>query len=612
MGFVSSHSGILQLGNKLTPTMMKIDDTGPTGEWQRDYITNFDEKIVSHLNLDRSTKILGKDPARYTLYDGFLEQDRYWIRDINTSRMTADSTVLYRPGIVNALLKSVKYLLTRKTKEGMMIKGPQGVGKSYTLVNLTRYLLASKEYVVTIIPDCEHWGDMDYLFRCILHSVGVDASSLTYSSADAASIKQLIRDIDKILAQRGRKWVFIFDQINKLFARTEFRRIQNVGMLPFPFRLIKEIMEPGRIISIISASANNDASHRENHGGFLDFIHQNHFEKREMQMLYTDKKVSSWSMPELEYATGRVPWYLNRWVVGVNAQYASEVRSEINSSLHKLKREKKDEWEFFTSSSLQYLLQARISDAPSHYDRKYLLLKPERGSYVFIPLFPLVEEAYRKFFWDELLKHIGEHEAKLLQICAHEKTTDDVRGRLFEQMVISRLSQSGLSANDVTKILDAANITMTSDMRAALECPFILDLLQGMAYPSFAPSNACTLYIPLSPNFPAVDLIFRLGKVVIAFQIHVSEKHTNVLPALQLHAKNAEWKKGGIHTIILLYLVPVDRLENNSKTAKSLKRKRQQQPETSTDSIQYYGCKYVTLHNSLHDFEPLQNMKWPV
>ncbi len=585
---------------------------GPTGEWTSSYIKLITEKIHNHLDVDRSIKILRKSPARYTLQDGFMEQDLYWIRHINTSRMRADSTVLYRPKIVNGIIKDVKRMLMSITIEGMMIKGPQGVGKSYTLVNLARCLLASQKYLVTIIPNCEHWGNMDYLFRCILHSVGVDASSLMYSSENAAAMMQLIRDIDKILEERGRQWVFIFDRINGLFARPEFRATLCVGTLPYPFRLINEIMEPGRIISIISASANNDVSHRENHGGFRDFVHPNHFEKREMEMLYTDKKVSSWSMPELEYATGRVPWYLNRWVAGVNAQYASEVRSEINSALHKLKREKKDEWEFFTTSSLQYLLQTRISDVPSYYDRKYLLLKPELGSYAFIPLFPLVEEAYRKFFWDELLKYIGEHEAKLLQICAHEKTTDDVRGYLFGQMVILRLSQSGLSANVVTKILNEANVTMTSDMRAALECPFILDLLQGLAYPSFAPSDAFTLYIPLSPNFPAVDLIFRLGKVVIAFQIHVSKKHTDVLPSLQLHARNAKWKKGGIHTIILVYLVPVDRLEKNSKTAKSLKRKRQQHPETSTDSIQYYGCKYVTLHNSLHDFEPLRKMKWPV
>ncbi len=68
--------------------------------------------------------------------------------------MRADSTVLYRPGIVNELIQKVEYLLSRETNRGMIIKGPQGVGKSYTLVNLTRCLLASQSYVVTIIPDC--------------------------------------------------------------------------------------------------------------------------------------------------------------------------------------------------------------------------------------------------------------------------------------------------------------------------------------------------------------------------------------------------------------------------------------------------------------------------
>ncbi len=158
------------------------------------------------------------------------------------------------------------------------------------------------------------------------------------------------------------------------------------------------VRKAGRIVSIISASANNDVSHREIHQGFEHFHHPIQFEKREMEILYTEEKVASWSMPELKYATGLVPWYLNRWVAEANAQYASEMRSEINRSLYKVKREQRDDWELFTTASLRYLLQTRILDEPLHYDRKYLLLQCEGVFHVFVPLFPLVEEAYRKFF----------------------------------------------------------------------------------------------------------------------------------------------------------------------------------------------------------------------
>ncbi len=123
-----------------------------------------------------------------------------------------------------------------------------------------------------------------------------------------------------------------------------------------------DVRKAGRIISIISASANNEVSHRENHQGFKCFDRPIQFEKREMKILYTKEKVASWSMPGLEYATGRVPWYLNRWLAEANAQYASEVRSEINRSLHKLKREQKGRL-----GILYYCLDAIRGYWMSHY-----------------------------------------------------------------------------------------------------------------------------------------------------------------------------------------------------------------------------------------------------
>ncbi len=374
---------------------MEVKVPGPTGEWNDAYFTvsDFEGKINKYLDVEQSSIVFGTSPEVYTLEDGFVEEDRYWIKDINRLRMTADSTVLYRPGIVNELLKRVKHMLNRTTRVGLMIKGPQGVGKSYSLINLTRCLLASKEYVVTFIPDCARWDDMDYLFGCILNSVGVDASSLMYSSENGAAMKKLIRDIDKILQRRGRKWVFIFDQINKIFARPKFHKAKDVGGLPFPFCMMAVVQKEGRIISIISASANNDVSHRENHAEFDEYYHPMRFDDNEMDVLYTPQKVSSWKQAEL-YSTGRVPWYLNQWVADP-VQYSGEVCYEIISSLEKLQDENKEKWDSFKLSSFHYLVQKRLDRPPQHYDRKYLLLQPEGGFRTLKRFFP----------WSK--KHIG-------------------------------------------------------------------------------------------------------------------------------------------------------------------------------------------------------------
>ena len=56
--------------------------------------------------------------------------------------MQVDSKVLYRPEIVKELVDEIERLLKTRPAGGLLVKGPQGVGKSYTLINLTRYLLA--------------------------------------------------------------------------------------------------------------------------------------------------------------------------------------------------------------------------------------------------------------------------------------------------------------------------------------------------------------------------------------------------------------------------------------------------------------------------------------
>jgi hypothetical protein len=46
-----------------------------------------------------------------------------------------------------------------------------------------------------------------------------------------------------------------------------------LGVLPFPFYQIVNVMKAGRITSIISESVNNKISYRESHPGFEDYHH---------------------------------------------------------------------------------------------------------------------------------------------------------------------------------------------------------------------------------------------------------------------------------------------------------------------------------------------------
>lgn len=67
----------------------------------------------------------------YTLEEGFLPEDRSWIPLVQGARLTRDSKVLYRPKIVKKFVEEIEFILANGYTRGLLVKGPQGVGKSH-------------------------------------------------------------------------------------------------------------------------------------------------------------------------------------------------------------------------------------------------------------------------------------------------------------------------------------------------------------------------------------------------------------------------------------------------------------------------------------------------
>jgi Cdc6-like AAA superfamily ATPase len=165
----------------------------------------------------------------YDVEEAFSEKDLYWKENVRSARF--DSTlvtgILYRPNIVDALVGSVKRVLLRPTAKGIMVKGPEGIGKSHTLVNLVRKLVydSNNRYMVTFIPDCEKWTSVFSLLDVICASFGISSDEIKKQcmGIDAEErdnvLKGFIAAIDIILKSMGKQWVFVFDQINKLFVK---------------------------------------------------------------------------------------------------------------------------------------------------------------------------------------------------------------------------------------------------------------------------------------------------------------------------------------------------------------------------------------------------------
>ena len=105
-------------------------------------------------------------------------------------------------------------------------------------------------------------------------------------------------------------------------------------------------------------------------------------------------------------------------------RYPSLVEAEIKFSLKKIYEEQgKKKWIPFVSSAIQCILLLSESSLPRHFDRKYWIVKETKNMYRVVSLFPLVED----YFWKDMMKYISTHERDLLNVCADESTTQDVR-----------------------------------------------------------------------------------------------------------------------------------------------------------------------------------------
>ena len=132
-----------------------------------------------------------------------------------------------------------------------MVKGPNGVGKSHSLVNTALKLESEGHNLVTLIPDCGMWTSARFLIDYICKSFGSTQQDLgiQYQSLydEERALEDLVEAVDAALSGLGKAWVFVFDQINKLFVKPENRGAEDATGLAFPYRCIYSLLKPGRI-----------------------------------------------------------------------------------------------------------------------------------------------------------------------------------------------------------------------------------------------------------------------------------------------------------------------------------------------------------------------------
>jgi len=489
--------------------------------------------------------------SNYTLL-AFSPEDSYWMENIQCKRFDDCNRrgILYRPKIVKEIMTMVDNSFNKYSPTGIMIKGPHGIGKSHSLVNLVRNLQynSSCKYLVTFIPECRHWGMVDDLYTAICSSFGTSLSALKWkagSSLDkSGNLDTFVANIDLILQSMGKKWVLVFDQVNELFYRPELKEAEDVGSLPFPFSAINNIMKRGRrIVSIISASTDNEDAYKKSHEGFEEYNHPCNMDFKETCAAFEEVATRS-NSTEIFEVTGGVPLQLKN-LISFKFSIKEYERHELHSIRQSLEilRDEKKKFKFHQITESAVCCVLSTSGDEIGYDMKYSIRGEGKEAYHFKPLHPLVIVAYRRCFWESIMAFVHNHEQLLLNICAKPDSTNDVRDRIFELLVINRCS---LNANIALKrLFQFKTCNLIEIFPSDYSCR-IYDLPMSMEKDG--------MYVPRNSNFPAIDLIWKCGQSVCGVQVHIS-KHDNVLKKFTAMCDKAGWLTS-FKNVYLLYLSP--------------------------------------------------------
>lgn len=558
-------------------------------------IQELENKLLQALNDFAATPadhdVGGFDRRTTRIYPMDFSIEPEWSFPLERFEKTGDEGVLYRPDIVEEM---ENMLLHGNTWEGLFVRGPQGVGKSHSLVNLVRSL-RSKGHIVTFIPTCETWIDdfglIEAICKSILSSTGTIGIDRSLSSS--TGLLQMIIDwIERALPVMDKHWFFVFDQINRIFARPHLLVAKDVGVLPSPFVLMKILNFRKRMKTVISASANNSVSYKENHPGFRVYDHPLSMSHTEVRVWKPDLAGIDDDDDELVHmkkATGFCPLQISRYLKKSRAAYETEILQDVLSGVDQLLEEKNQNpraTKSIVSTALHCLLSLPFVPDLA-YDKKYSVL---RNGYV-VPLFPLVLVAYRKVFWDELVLFVETNESAILEVCAQRHVTNDVRGRLFELLVIVRFRKNAVLTREPTRDVLPASV----DSGCVFET-------QELPTPQMMVSN--TLFIPKNSNFPAIDLILKSedGTDVWAVQVHVAD-HEDVLPTFQKMCERKRWFES-FDNIYLVYLSPSEAARNMLTCIPRPPQRRSKRPRSQPPKpIQVSAT-------TIHDFECLRDMQW--
>jgi Cdc6-like AAA superfamily ATPase len=191
------------------------------------------------------------DGRLYSIEEAFGDTANYWKGNVRYEPFgtKTEPTILYRPDITDGLFEKMEETIKNHPRVGVMVKGPRGIGKSHTLINLVHKLQSTGQYLVTFVPDCRLWDTDDFLLKTICDSFGVEfggphgiSLGPQLSKDERQSLLHaIIRAIAGEVTKEGKQWVFVFDQINELFPKDTGPSC--ISSLRYPYYMIERPLD---------------------------------------------------------------------------------------------------------------------------------------------------------------------------------------------------------------------------------------------------------------------------------------------------------------------------------------------------------------------------------
>jgi hypothetical protein len=518
-------------------------------------------KIAEYFNPKRSSRPrpFADSTYLYNISDVYGGQENlpYWYNNLRSERFEGYKSygLLFRPDINREISRAINSNFEADVAKGTIVTGPQNIGKSFTLVNQVIQWESTGEYLVTFIPDCETWDSSHDLVKAIFNSFGSNYKEFGYNpeNLNGAVIEDIINEIDTILFSLGKKWIFVFDQINKISKKSPLAQGM-VGDYPFPFKMIKACMKEGRITSIISASANNEASYTNNHEGFVEYIHKSYMSKREVEIAFAKSiNKTGVSLDMITDLTGGVPGYVDQLLNKCNGNvvvFGEKIRIQVVLSLDKLEISSSlKKWKAVTETVVSSLL-GLTTTVFEYYDRQLFTCENiDSEFYKYHALIPAISTYCKRYFYNELLYTVEKKEAELLTICRRNETPQSVKGFCFEQMVLNRFRSKKISFK-----LAQTGENFTIPASEARNYKILKN-----AFPPVIKENG--IHIPESAMFPAVDAIFKTNNTKIGVQIHISQKDINDIYKFGNRSEAAGWFESN-DKLYLMFLSPEKKLSD--------------------------------------------------